>query len=147
MKRSRLTYSEIKRLKAKLLDKRRDILDTVVKIQDGMPSAERANGFSTPMDLEDMAVVNNDIEECYGLLESERQTLAEIDEALRSIEEGTYGLCQRCDDSIAKKRLQAIPWARYCLGCARQIEQEKSASKTGARARHRPARLPRLRWA
>lgn len=145
MKRSRLTHSEIKQLKAKLLDKRREILHAVVNIEDAMPSAERGNGFSTPMDLEDMAVVNNDLEESYGLLESERQALADIDKALQSIEEGTYGLCQGCDGLIPKRRLRAIPWARYCLACARQMEEQKSGSRVGIRPRHRPARL--LRWA
>jgi DnaK suppressor protein len=44
-------------------------------------------------------------------------TLREIEQALRRMETGEYGICQGCDDPIALKRLRAIPWARYCVEC------------------------------
>lgn len=40
-----------------------------------------------------------------------------IEEALRRIEEGAYGLCQDCDGEISAKRLAAVPWARRCIVC------------------------------
>lgn len=46
------------------------------------------------------------------------EAVADIDVALRRIEDGTYGTCERCDDAIASERLGAIPWTRYCLGCS-----------------------------
>ena len=43
--------------------------------------------------------------------------IAEIEHALRSMENGTYGLCERCEGAMPSARLEAIPYARYCVGC------------------------------
>ena len=40
-----------------------------------------------------------------------------IEDALRRLDAGQYGVCQSCDDRIPEKRLRALPWARYCLTC------------------------------
>ena len=49
-----------------------------------------------------------------------------IDEALRRIEEGTYGLCERCNKPISTARLQAVPHARMCIECKSAEEDIKS---------------------
>jgi DnaK suppressor protein len=54
---------------------------------------------------------------------NERQILKLIDEALERIAEGEYGKCVNCGQEILPKRLEAIPWARYCIRC--QELQEK----------------------
>ncbi len=64
----------------------------------------------------------------YGLInanlaEVESQELANIDAALRRIREGTYGTCEGCEKRIPVARLQAIPYARFCVKC--QQEQDK----------------------
>ncbi|HWP85539.1 MAG TPA: TraR/DksA C4-type zinc finger protein [Terriglobia bacterium] len=43
--------------------------------------------------------------------------LREIEEALDRMREGTYGVCQDCGLPVSKKRLEAVPWARYCVSC------------------------------
>jgi len=43
--------------------------------------------------------------------------LREIEEALLRMREGTYGTCQDCGLPVSKKRLEALPWARYCVSC------------------------------
>lgn len=43
--------------------------------------------------------------------------LREIEEALDRMREGTYGICQDCGLPVSKKRLEAVPWARYCVSC------------------------------
>jgi DnaK suppressor protein len=40
-----------------------------------------------------------------------------IDEALKRIEKGTYGVCAECEQPISPKRLAAVPWAKYCIHC------------------------------
>ena len=50
--------------------------------------------------------------------ESLRRELTEIEDALRRIEEGTYGRCVACDGPMGLQRLRAIPEARYCVGCS-----------------------------
>ena len=44
-----------------------------------------------------------------------QHTLAEIDAALRRIDEGTYGTCEFCGEPIGAGRLRALPWARLCI--------------------------------
>jgi DnaK suppressor protein len=45
------------------------------------------------------------------------ETASLIAEALRRIEDGTYGTCAECDEPVSEKRLAAIPWAKYCIRC------------------------------
>ncbi len=47
--------------------------------------------------------------------------LREIADALERIEHGTYGVCLECDEPISAKRLEAVPWARYCVSCQENI--------------------------
>lgn len=51
-----------------------------------------------------------------------RRLVAQIDDALRRIEQGTYGACQRCGEPIEFARLETIPYAQYCLDCKRLEE-------------------------
>jgi RNA polymerase-binding transcription factor len=47
--------------------------------------------------------------------------LREISDALQRIEQGTYGVCLECEEPISVKRLEAVPWARYCVSCQEKI--------------------------
>jgi DnaK suppressor protein len=49
--------------------------------------------------------------------------LREIEDALRRLEQGTYGTCMECEEPISVKRLNAVPWARYCVTCQEAIAQ------------------------
>lgn len=49
-------------------------------------------------------------------------TLASIRTALQRIEDGTYGICEDCDEDIAQKRLAAVPWALRCVKCQEAFE-------------------------
>jgi RNA polymerase-binding transcription factor len=46
-----------------------------------------------------------------------RAGLADVERALRKLDDGTYGLCERCGNPIGADRLEAIPWARLCITC------------------------------
>jgi DnaK suppressor protein len=65
--------------------------------------------------LGDMAAVTFDRELDEGLEEGVRQTLEQIDAALRRIEDGTYGICQVCGKPIGEARLRARPYATLCI--------------------------------
>lgn len=52
-----------------------------------------------------------------ALVERLREQLAEVRHALQKIDEGTYGVCERCGNAIAPERLEAIPYATLCVGC------------------------------
>ena len=57
-----------------------------------------------------------------GLEEGAQQTLKDIDDALRKIENGSYGTCEVCGKAIAPERLAAIPWARLCIDDQRKAD-------------------------
>ncbi len=48
------------------------------------------------------------------------EQLRSINEALQRISDGTYGVCAECEKPISPKRLQAVPWAKYCISCQEQ---------------------------
>lgn len=49
-------------------------------------------------------------------------TLEDVERALRAISKGNYGVCAMCEEPIAFRRLQTIPWAEYCIRCQEQLE-------------------------
>jgi len=55
--------------------------------------------------------------------------LREISHALHRIETDTYGICPECDEPISSKRLDAVPWARYCVACQEQIAARQAAGE------------------
>jgi RNA polymerase-binding transcription factor len=65
--------------------------------------------------LGDMATVTFDRELDEGLEEGAMQTLAQIDRALARLDDGTYGICERCGKPIGEERLRARPWATLCI--------------------------------
>ncbi len=57
----------------------------------------------------------------------ERKLIKKIDQALERVEEGTFGLCERCGDEIRAKRLKARPVTPYCIHCKTKLEEEEVA--------------------
>jgi DnaK suppressor protein len=76
-------------------------------------------------DVADQSVkdVSQEIE--YRLSERESQLIADIDQALLRIDEGSYGVCARCGKDIPERRLDALPTARYDAECQSLIEQSQ----------------------
>ena len=72
--------------------------------------------------LGDTATATYDRELDEGLGEGAQQTLREIDDALRKIDDGTYGACEACGKPIGEDRLAAIPWARLCIDDQRKAD-------------------------
>ena len=73
--------------------------------------------------LGDAAAITFDREMDYSLEGNSGHVLAAIDEALRKIEEGTFGTCARCGKPIAQERLEAMPYATKCIDCKRLEER------------------------
>jgi DnaK suppressor protein len=73
-------------------------------------------------DAADMSVQDLSQELEFRLGERESQIVADIDQALLRIEEGTYGICERCEKPINERRLEALPTARYDAECQAIIE-------------------------
>jgi DnaK suppressor protein len=77
---------------------------------------------SVPLHMADLGTENYDQEFTLGLIENEQGTLDLINEALDRVERGTFGQCTECREPISKSRLQAIPYAKHCIRCARKLE-------------------------
>jgi DnaK suppressor protein len=75
-------------------------------------------------DSVDMSLMDHNKELAFRLGERESRMVADIDQALLRIEEGTYGECARCGKPIDERRLEALPTARYDAACQTAIEAE-----------------------
>ena len=71
----------------------------------------------------DLAVRNYSKNVMLAVSENESRQLLLINEALERIADDEYGTCQNCEKAINPKRLNAVPWARYCLSCQELLEQ------------------------
>ncbi|WP_305783160.1 TraR/DksA family transcriptional regulator [Symbioplanes lichenis] len=64
------------------------------------------------------ATVGYERAQLTALLAAARQRVAEVDDALRRVDAGTYGVCERCGRPIGAERLEIRPFARHCIACA-----------------------------
>jgi RNA polymerase-binding protein DksA len=76
-----------------------------------------------PIHMADLGSDNFEQEFALGLIESEEVALREIDEAIKRIDEGTFGICVNCSKKIPLARLKAKPHAKYCIECKRLEEK------------------------
>lgn len=76
-------------------------------------------------DSMDMSLQDVNREIAFRMGERESQLVADIDQALLRIDEGTYGTCARCGKPIDERRLEAMPTARYDAACQAAIEAER----------------------
>ena len=85
-------------------------------------SAEEMTGYS--MHMADSGTDNFDRDSALSLLSSDQDAVYEIDEALKRIERGTYGICELTNKAIPKTRLNAVPWARYTVDSQAKLEKD-----------------------
>ena len=71
----------------------------------------------------DLAVQNYSKNVLLAVSENDSRQLQMVDEALKRIEAEEYGHCLNCNKEIMSKRLQAVPWARFCLSCQELVEK------------------------
>lgn len=81
------------------------------------------NLSNTPLHMADLGSDQFEQEHSLGLLENEEKMLEEVTGALNRIHRGTFGKCEECGIDIAAERLQAIPYTRHCIECARKVQE------------------------
>jgi len=122
-----LSKAELKEFQQILLEKRRALIGDLNGIEAGVLGGARGGGStdlsSMPTHPADVGSDNYEQEFTLGLLESERTLLAEINEALERIEQGSYGICAGTGKPISKPRLRARPWSKYSIEFAKMLEQ------------------------
>src|SRR3989304_2275349 len=85
----------------------------------------------TALDNGDWSVVDLSEDISLRQLSIHRETLLKIDEALRKIDEGTYGKCEDCGEDISMERLKVLPFAIYCVDCQEKREQIQVLEREG----------------
>ena len=116
-----LTRKDIENYRQLLIEKRLELLGDVAALEVDVRNA--GGNMFNPEHMADVGSDNYEQEFTLGLVESERKMLAEINEALMRIKSRTYGVCVESGVPIARARLDAKPWAKYCIEVVRERER------------------------
>ena len=121
----------LKKQKAKLLQLRDSLLDAMLGVsRDTLRArAEGSEASAFGMHQADAGSDAYDRDFALSLLSQEQDALYEIEEALKRIDGGTYGICEMSGKPIPHARLEAIPFARYTVECQTLIEKQKKATR------------------
>ena len=118
-----MTTIEVDRFRQMLLEERERVRGAIEYLHKENPgSLEDETGEESVFDnhLGDTATVTYDREMDFTLEDNSEAVLAAIEKALRKIEGGTYGICERCGNPISEERLEALPYAELCIDCKRK---------------------------
>lgn len=110
---------KIETIKQQLEKRRDDLRATMAKTAADGREANEDNA----QDIADRATNSYTKEFLFTQSANDRNLLSMVEGALVRINEGTYGECVSCGSEINPKRLEAVPWARYCIGCQEKIEK------------------------
>jgi DnaK suppressor protein len=111
----------IQRFKQRLQDKERELLSDIARLE----GEARGSGEAEVRDSIDDATTSQGTSEALQEETLASQTLIQVQDALKRIEDGTYGKCNACGRQIEAARLEAVPWAAYCL--EDQEKQDRAA--------------------
>ncbi|MFA5389589.1 MAG: TraR/DksA family transcriptional regulator [Candidatus Omnitrophota bacterium] len=113
----------------KLLIKIRDAINSDIShiAKESLKSQKESSGDLSgySFHMADMASDSYDRELSLNIASEEQEVIYEIDDALKRIEEGKFGRCLSCDKKIPQKRLNAVPYAKYCIQCKSKEEKKK----------------------
>ncbi len=90
-----------------------------------LATAELINDESVYTDSVDQAAAEIDKSFNLQMKNRERDVLWQIDEALKRIEDGSYGTCDRCSEAISEGRIEAFPFTTLCIDCKAELESEE----------------------
>jgi len=119
-----MTKAEIQSYQARLLALRKRLSGDLsgLEQQARRPIGGEASGglSDVPLHMADLGSDAYEEDLTLTLLQNEEQIGAEVNAALARIEQGTFGRCEECQQEIPKERLEAVPYARYCVQHARK---------------------------
>ena len=110
-----MNKKEKAKVKEKLLKRKKDLLSFVRPL-----NGENSQGRDVN-DIADDAHDSYEQELSFQLSNNEQVLLNDINDALQKIDVGTYGICEHCGKKISKARLKAVPFARLCIKCQKNI--------------------------
>jgi len=127
----KLTKEDIEFFKQLLLKLRKKIVSGLQHIEQESlntnPKEASGDLSGYGFHMADSATENFDTEVRLGMVSSEQNLLNEIDDALKRIDDGTYGICEKYQTPISKARLKAMPYTRYCLKAQEEEEKNRPA--------------------
>jgi len=121
-----LTKQQLKQFRQLLITERAKFADEIRSIiKENARNPREASGdlSAYTVHMADMAADTYERELSTNLVSSEQEVLYQIDDALKRIDEGSFGVCQQCNKPITMSRLKAVPYASHCISCARAKEQ------------------------
>ena len=115
---------DLNKMRARLEAKRDELRSNLAGLTEAQPQpVDPIEASEGAQDFEEIAVDSDERVTEQSLSVNEQALLAEVEAALRRIDEGTYGKCVNCGRPIPEKRLEAIPWAARDVKCEEQLEQ------------------------
>lgn len=119
---------ELRKVRESLIEQKAKILQELISIKEESlsKSAKESSGDLSgyAFHMADMATDLYNREFSLELAEGERERLYLLDDAIKRIDEGTYGKCDMCGCNITKQRLKVMPQAQYCIKCQEKQEKE-----------------------
>jgi RNA polymerase-binding transcription factor len=115
---------DLNRMRARLEAKRDELRANIAGLTEANPApTDPIEANEGPNDFEDVAVDFLELQNEQSIRVNEQALLTEVLQALKRIDDGTYGTCVTCGNPIPEKRLEAIPWAARDVKCEQAIEQ------------------------
>lgn len=115
---------DLNKMRARLEAKRDELRSNLAGLTEAHPQpVDPVEASEGPQDFEDTAVDFDETQKEQSISVNEQALLTQVENALRRIDEGTYGKCVNCGQPIPEKRLEAIPWAERDVKCEEQLEQ------------------------
>ena len=115
---------DLNKMKIRLEAKRAELQQSIADLTEAHPEPVGPIEVSEgPQEFEDVAVDFLETQQEQSILVNQQALLTEVEEALKRIENGTYGKCVDCGRPIPEERLEAIPWAARDVKCEEQLER------------------------
>ena len=99
-------------------------IKSIVKENSKSPREASGDLSAYTVHMADMAADTYERELSMDIVSSEQEILYQIDDALKRIDEGAFGICQQCNTPVTMSRLKAVPYASLCIKCQRAKEQK-----------------------
>ena len=109
-------------LRRMLLERRQALTREIDELLAQRRTDQRLQREQSVADPGDLSLQDATGDQQISILEIRNRMRNQVDEALRRLEEGTYGICEDCGRPISPERLKAVPFARRCVDCQRQAE-------------------------
>ena len=115
---------ESKKFQKLLLEERDRLVRGVRQLEEDTLYQPAKDNVSDVSSYAEVGTDSFERETALSIAGTESRQLGEVAEALRRIEEGSYGTCEGCEKDIPRKRLEVFPAARYCVECQSRLERD-----------------------